>query len=43
MQVIELAGVFILAVLVAFASAGGIGGGEVIVPGIAILFGFDVI
>ena len=42
MQLIEIAGLFILAILISLASVGGIGGGEVIVPTISIFFGFTV-
>ncbi len=39
---IELVGIFVLAILISLASAGGVGGGEVVVPTISIFFGFTI-
>ena len=39
---IEFVGIFILAILISLASAGGVGGGEVVVPTISIFFGFSI-
>ena len=40
--IIELVGIFVLAILISLASAGGVGGGEVVVPTISIFFGFTI-
>ena len=39
---IELVGIFVLAILISLASAGGVGGGEIVVPTISIFFGFSI-
>jgi len=36
MWFIEILGVFVLALLIALASAGGVGGGEVVIPAISV-------
>jgi len=42
MQFLEIIGVVILGTLISLASAGGVGGGEVVVPTISIFFGFKL-
>ena len=41
LQVLEFIGIFILGFLISLASAGGIGGGEIVVPCIKIFFQFS--